>query len=234
LKTLQYLGRIIVFDPHRVSVRIHCKPKQAINDLIKSFQNITLMMKILVAILFAVVVSPLVSTVTAFIAPQRREFLQRAVTIATTTGTILSFPLPSEANVVTSCQPKSKNCLTTRWSSGAGKTISGADVAAILNTYPQEGQNGVDLGGWKFVENNLANGGSAKVEYKSGIGTFAKFFNGGQPFVDDLIVEVADGVVTIKSASRIGDSDLGVNQKRLQYLAAQARAKGWDAPDPTY
>jgi hypothetical protein len=198
----------------------------AIND---PSTSTTMMMKIVVAILFTVVVSPL--TVTAF-TPQRREFLQRAVTIATTTGTIISFPLPSEA-VVTSCQARSKNCLTTRWSSGAGK-ISGADVTAILNTYPQEGQNGVDLGGWKFVENNLANGGSAKVEYKSGIGTFAKFFNGGQPFVDDLTVEVTDGVVTIKSASRIGDSDLGVNQKRLQYLAAQARSKGWDAPDPTY
>ena len=34
----------------------------------------------------------------------------------------------------------------------------------------------------------------------------------------------------VKSASRVGDSDLGVNAKRLNYIAAALRAKSWDAP----
>jgi Protein of unknown function (DUF1499) len=199
-------------------------------------------MKILVAILLAVI-SPLVSNVAAFTTHNRRDLLQRAI-VATTIGSValveLSMPLPSEAAAVitASCPPKSKNCLTTTWTAPSGAKASSA-MADILNTYPQEGQNGIDLGGWKFVENNLgstAGGSSAKLEYTSGIGTFAKFFNGGKPFVDDMTVEVvvAGGMVNIKSSSRIGESDLGVNQKRLQFLAAQARSKGWDAPDPTY
>jgi Protein of unknown function (DUF1499) len=194
-------------------------------------------MKILVAILLTVI-SPLVSNVAALTTNSRRDLLQRAViaTIGSVALVELSMPLPSEA-AVTACPPKSKNCLTTTWTAPSGAKASSA-MADILNTYPQDGQNGIDLGGWKFVENNLGNGGgSAKLEYTSGIGTFAKFFNGGKPFVDDMTVEVVvagGGMVNIKSASRIGESDLGVNQKRLQFLAAQARSKGWDAPDPTY
>jgi Protein of unknown function (DUF1499) len=196
------------------------------------------MMKVLVAIVLAVV-SPLVSNVVAFTTNNRRDILQRAV-IATTGAALvelLSAPLPADA-AVTACPPKSKNCLTTTWTAPSGAKASSA-MADILNTYPQVGQNGIDLGGWKFVENNLGSGGNAKLEYTSGIGTFAKFFNGGKPFVDDMTVEVVTAggggkVVNIKSSSRIGESDLGVNQKRLQFLAAQARSKGWDAPDPTY
>ena len=57
---------------------------------------------------------------------------------------------------------------------------------------------------------------------------FAKVFNGGKPFVDDLNIEVdRSGQVQIRSQSRIGDSDLGVNAKRVSYLAALLKAKGW-------
>jgi len=42
-------------------------------------------------------------------------------------------------------------------------------------------------------------------------------------------VAVGDGSVGVKSASRVGDSDLGVNAKRLNFIAAALRAKGWDA-----
>ena len=34
----------------------------------------------------------------------------------------------------------------------------------------------------------------------------------------------------MRSASRLGFLDLGVNAKRLNYLAAKLRAKGWAAP----
>lgn len=68
------------------------------------------------------------------------------------------------------------------------------------------------------------------MEYSSsGKGFFAKSFNGGKPFVDDLKVEV-DGsgtVVQVKSQSRTGDSDFGVNAKRVAYLEAALLKKGW-------
>ena len=73
-----------------------------------------------------------------------------------------------------------------------------------------------------------------QVEYKSGIGNFAKYFNGGKPFVDDLKLEIVDGAVQVRSSSRVGDSDFKVNQKRLLYLGSALQAKGWDVPTPNY
>jgi hypothetical protein len=66
-------------------------------------------------------------------------------------------------------------------------------------------------------------------------GNFAKFFNGGKPFVDDLVLEITDsGAVEVRSSSRVGDSDMGVNQNRLNFLASNLRAAGWTAPEPKY
>ena len=93
----------------------------------------------------------------------------------------------------------------------------------------------MDLRGWTIVEDDLAKSGTARVEYRSGLGNFAKFLNGGKPFVDDLKVEIADsGAVEIRSASRVGESDLDVNRKRLQFLKKGVVAAGWSAPEPSY
>jgi hypothetical protein len=108
-----------------------------------------------------------------------------------------------------------------------------AAVKAALQEYPQEGQNGVDKGGWVIVEDTLDTG-AGRVEYKSGIGIFTKLFNGGKPFIDDLKIELTDEAVELRSSSRIGKSDLGVNKKRLIFLQNAIKAKGWAAPDPTY
>lgn len=176
------------------------------------------------AIPLLVLLAPLAAAFTT-----RRVLLQNAA-IATAGAIVVK---PAKATI-TACPPKSKNCLTTTWIASDAKTAA-SDIAEIFNSYPQAGQNNVDLGGWKFVQDNLSTNGDAKLEYMSGIGNFAKFLNGGKPFVDDVSIEIADGgVVNIKSSSRVGDSDLGVNQKRLQFLAAQARNKGWDVPEPKY
>jgi uncharacterized protein (DUF1499 family) len=148
-----------------------------------------------------------------------------------------STPTPSSTTTTTSklpagiaaCKPGSKNCIVTTWTAPKGTNVK-ATLVKILNAYPQAGQANVDKGGYKIVSSNSP----IKVEYKSGIGTFAKLFNGGQPFVDDLIAVVTNDGVTIKSSSRIGESDLGVNQKRLKYLGAQAKAMGWTVPEPKY
>ena len=66
------------------------------------------------------------------------------------------------------------------------------------------------------------------MEYRSsGKGTFAKLFNGGKPFVDDLVIEQSGGSFEIRSASRVGDSDFGVNGKRLSYIGGTLKGNGW-------
>jgi hypothetical protein len=143
---------------------------------------------------------------------------------------------PVVANAIDACPKGSNNCIRTTWTPPAGTSKEDAIAALkeILESYPQEGQNKVDLGGWALVEDNLSSG-SARIEYKSGIGNFAKFLNGGKPFIDDLKLEISDsGVVEVMSTSRIGDSDLGVNQKRLDFLVSKLTASGWSAPKPAY
>ena len=79
-----------------------------------------------------------------------------------------------------------------------------------------------------FVRTNRARGLASTPSPSAG--NFAKFLNGGKPFIDDLEIQVQNGGVAVKSASRIGDSDLGVNAKRLNYIASKLREKGWTAP----
>jgi len=61
----------------------------------------------------------------------------------------------------------------------------------------------------------------------SGKGTFAKLFNGGKPFVDDLIVEPNGSAFEFRSSSRVGDSDFGVNKARLAFIGNSLQEKGW-------
>jgi len=155
---------------------------------------------------------------------------------------ILTTALPANAKVK-SCPNGANNCysstssgknLMPTWSFPKGEESGTAlaTLAEVVGTYPQEGQNDADKGGWSIVEGDLKSG-NARLEFKSGLGNFAKFFNGGKPFIDDLIFS-SDGIeagVAVYSSSRVGDSDFGVNRKRLNYIAAKLRAKGWDAPD---
>ena len=123
---------------------------------------------------------------------------------------------PAGANAIDACPPKSQNCVRATWTPPSG--TSNKDVVStlkqVLNAYPQEGQDNVDGGGWVIAEDDLDSKGTARVEYRSsGKGNLAKFFNAGKPFVDDLLIEVGNGVVELRSSSRVGDSDFGVNTK---------------------
>lgn len=107
-------------------------------------------------------------------------------------------------------------------------------VKEVLSTYPQGGQAGVDKGGWKIVE-DFNGGDGARVEFTSGRGPFVWLVNFGKPFIDDVALQLTDrGVVEVRSSSRIGVSDLGVNQKRLQFLANALNERGWSCPEPKY
>ena len=71
---------------------------------------------------------------------------------------------------------------------------------------------------------------TARYSSAQGIGNFARFMNGGKPFVDDLEFSVEEASVCLRSSSRVGDSDFGVNAKRINWIAEKLRAKGWNAP----
>jgi uncharacterized protein (DUF1499 family) len=53
-------------------------------------------------------------------------------------------------------------------------------------------------------------------------------------YIDDVefahINDKGNNAVQVRSSSRIGYLDFGVNAKRLNYIAQDLRAKGWTAP----
>lgn len=171
---------------------------------------------ITLALFTTTVVSAYTPTTTQSNTSTRRDaFGKVATAFGITAATFLQ--QPSNANALELCPPKANNCVRTTWTPPADTSKEAAvkSLRDAINAYPQEGQSDVDGGGWSIAEDDLVGSGSARVEYKSsGKGNFAKFFNGGKPFVDDLKLEVeSNGVVQVKSQSRVGDSDFGVNQK---------------------
>jgi len=137
------------------------------------------------------------------------------------------------------CKPGAKNCWSTAsnaqewvWPEGTSRSAAIGDLRAAIADYPQEGQSGVDKGGWTYVSDNLVLGGSARLEFLSGgDGILAKLLNGGEKYVDDVEFSVGESSVAFRSSSRVGDSDFGVNAKRMNYIAGILRENGWDAPN---
>mmetsp|Transcript_19480 Transcript_19480/g.44362 ORF Transcript_19480/g.44362 Transcript_19480/m.44362 type:complete len:208 (-) Transcript_19480:210-833(-) len=167
---------------------------------------------------------------TSLHATDRRTVLRNVLLVPAAVTVATSEPVYA----IDSCPKGSKNCIRQTWNPPAGTSSSdlGSMLRDVLNQYPQEGQADVDGGGYKIVMDSLSesSGRAVSVEYRSaGTGNFAKFFNGGKPFVDDLVIEVEpDGSkVEFRSSSRVGDSDFGVNSKRLAYLGDLLKNKGW-------
>jgi len=165
--------------------------------------------------------------------PARRELLGLSAGILASIGQV--------ATAIEPCKPDANNCFSTasagknkiapwKWPVGNTRDDAIATLKAVVSAYPKEGQDGVDAGGWSFAVDQLGDKGYARLEFLSGIGNFARFLNGGKPFVDDFEISVGDDTVNIKSSSRVGDSDFWVNGKRINYIAAALRAKGWTAP----
>eukprot|EP00614_Pseudopedinella_elastica_P025841 CAMPEP_0172616938 /NCGR_PEP_ID=MMETSP1068-20121228/68937_1 /TAXON_ID=35684 /ORGANISM="Pseudopedinella elastica, Strain CCMP716" /LENGTH=164 /DNA_ID=CAMNT_0013422569 /DNA_START=92 /DNA_END=586 /DNA_ORIENTATION=+ len=162
-------------------------------------------------------------------APSKGSVSRRAIL---SSPLILAFPLVANA-AVDACPKGANNCVEGAWTAPAGMKGSeaSASLKSVLDAYPQEGQAGVDEGGWKYAVEDLAGKGYARLEVSSsGKGNFAKFLNGGKPFVDDLEVSLEDGVAKFRSKSRTGDSDFGVNGKRVAYISTGLKAKGWAGP----
>jgi uncharacterized protein (DUF1499 family) len=94
-------------------------------------------------------------------------------------------------------------------------------LAEVINAY-EPGQSDVDGGGFKVIDSNTKKG------Y-----IYAQFQSLKNGYIDDLELAYIDGMgdraVQVRSSSRIGYLDYGVNAKRLNFIAKSLRAKGWEA-----
>lgn len=165
----------------------------------------------------------------------RRDMLKTVVSGSVAFVTLSSLSTPVNA-AINACPNNSKNCIRTTWTVPDGTKDANKKLYTILQQYPQEGQADIDLGGWKIVSGDLNSGDTTtRIEYSSGVGKFAKFFNGGKSFIDDLDIEIMNGnTIEIRSSSRVGDSDFDVNKKRLLFLGSKAKELGWTIPEPKY
>ena len=94
----------------------------------------------------------------------------------------------------------------------------------VVKAY-EPGQNGVDGGGFDIVTYDPKNG-YMYVQFES-------LKNG---FIDDVEFAILGDdnkenniEVQVRSASRLGYLDYGVNAKRVNYIAKKLRERGWDA-----
>ena len=151
-----------------------------------------------------------------------------------------SLLIPQTSEALEACRPKARNCVRTTWMSppSMSKVEAVERIRSVLNAYPQKGQNGVDCNGWTLVNDSLDNSNIARLEYRSCVGPAALAINLGKPFIDDVKLEIEESqngiLIQIKSASRMGSSDLFVNKKRIDFIGDQLRSKGWDVPDVKY
>jgi Protein of unknown function (DUF1499) len=97
---------------------------------------------------------------------------------------------------------------------------------SILQAYPP-GQSDVDGGGFDIKKNDPVKG-YIYVQYES-------LKNG---YIDDVEFAVVDGYgprqVQMRSSSRLGYLDFGVNSKRVNWIAKALREKGWEAEGVDY
>jgi uncharacterized protein (DUF1499 family) len=101
-----------------------------------------------------------------------------------------------------------------------------AALLSVLSSYPP-GQSGIDGGGFSLVTPPSSPPGYVQA-------TFESLKNG---YNDDLELAAVAGDggarVLVRSSSRVGSLDFGVNARRLNWIAARLRELGWDAPEIT-
>ena len=90
------------------------------------------------------------------------------------------------------------------------------ELLETILSYPP-GQAKVDRGGYKII--------TADKDY-----LYVQFESLKMGFIDDVEFALKDDKVQVRSSSRLGFLDLGVNAKRLNWISAQLRTKGWIAP----
>lgn len=114
------------------------------------------------------------------------------------------------------------------WTYPKGKSQEEAfnELYDIIMAY-KPGQGNIDGGGFKVVTNDPKKG------Y-----IYTQFESLKAGYIDDFEVAYIEGkgenAVQVRSSSRVGYLDFGVNSKRINYIADKLRAKGWDAKGVEY
>ncbi|KAL3910661.1 MAG: hypothetical protein SGARI_002013 [Bacillariaceae sp.] len=113
------------------------------------------------------------------------------------------------------------------WPKDYDKEKAFGELVSVVESY-EPGQNNVDGGGFKIMTNDPKSG-YLYVQFES-------LKNG---YIDDVEFAIVDGfgeerAVQIRSSSRLGYLDYGVNAIRLNFIATKLRAKGWSAPGVSY
>ena len=105
------------------------------------------------------------------------------------------------------------------WPKGYDQEKAFADLEQIISAY-KPGQGNIDGGGFEIQ----------KVDKTAGY-IYVQFEALKNGYIDDLELAVVPGRegVQVRSSSRVGYLDFGVNAKRINYLAKGLREKGWVA-----
>lgn len=101
-----------------------------------------------------------------------------------------------------------------------------ATLADVVRAYPP-GQGGTDGGGFK-------------IQKQSDTYLYVQFESLKKGYIDDLEFATMSsknggggGGILVRSASRVGYTDFGVNAVRLNYISAELRKKGWTIAEIT-
>ena len=103
-----------------------------------------------------------------------------------------------------------------------GMTVAGAtlDLKQAIQAYPP-GQAGIDSGGWQIITERFP-------ESPDDAGYIYAQFELTSGYIDDFEFAIMNGKVNVRSSSRLGFLDFGVNAKRYNYFAKKlASKKGW-------
>lgn len=108
-----------------------------------------------------------------------------------------------------------------KWPKGMSQVEAFQQLDSVVKQYPP-GQGNIDGGGFKIITSDPTKG-YMYIQFES--------LKAG--YIDDVEFAVIDAFgkdsVQVRSSSRVGYLDFGVNAKRLNYIAKDLRAKGWDA-----
>jgi len=80
---------------------------------------------------------------------------------------------------------------------------------------------------------SFIDGGGFQVVKESDAYIYVQFEALKKGYIDDLEFALRDGLIDVRSSSRVGSTDFGVNAKRLNYIAAALRKDGWTIDEIT-
>mmetsp|Transcript_21191 Transcript_21191/g.46228 ORF Transcript_21191/g.46228 Transcript_21191/m.46228 type:complete len:366 (+) Transcript_21191:60-1157(+) len=132
--------------------------------------------------------------------------------------------------------------LVAPWVPPGGETRPIRTIAAVVAAY-EPGQGGVDGGGFALVKETdnylyyqfeaLKKGYIDDLEFAAIAIPTATATAGGVSNDNDNDNDNAPVAVQVRSASRVGVTDFGVNAVRLNYISGKLRAKGWSIAEIT-